>query len=141
LADVIRFCDLRTDQLQEICSSFDRVCKFYDFYGLFADELELKDAMKRDPVKNHAVGREEDLVTDVLAQSGVVLIAWEQKAIAREILRLLAKGQELPNMATKWDGTRFELCCAWIDPRLILHGHPVNFFPASSPAIQLLRMP
>jgi hypothetical protein len=69
----------------------------------------LAEKLGLDPVKNRAVGQEEDLVADVLAQSGVVLIAWEHKAIAPGILRLLAKGQELPNMPTKWKGTRFDV--------------------------------
>lgn len=69
----------------------------------------LAEKLGLDPVKNHAVGQEEDLVADVLAQSGVVLIAWEHKAIAPGIVRLLAKGQVLPNMPTKWDGTRFDV--------------------------------
>ena len=64
-----------------------------------------------------------------------LLVAATKPPVGR--LVLLSKVEDTLVM----DGTRFELCCAWIDPRLILHGHPVNFFPASSPAIQLLRMP
>jgi hypothetical protein len=75
----------------------------------FQTVTPLAEKLGRDPVKKHAVGQEEDLVTDVTAQSGVVLIAWEHKAITRDILPLLAKGQQLPDMPTKWDGTRFDV--------------------------------
>ena len=49
------------------------------------------------------------LVTTVVGQTGVVLVAWEHKAIARAILPAIANGQSLPGMPTKWDGTRFDV--------------------------------
>ena len=61
------------------------------------------------PVKKYAVGQEADLVDAILAQTGVVLVAWEHKAIARAILPLLANGQSLSDMPKKWGGTRFDV--------------------------------
>jgi hypothetical protein len=61
------------------------------------------------PDTSHAVGQEDELVAAVLGQTGVVLVAWEHKAIARIILPLLANGQKIPDMPTKWDGKRFDV--------------------------------
>jgi hypothetical protein len=61
------------------------------------------------PDTSCAVGEEVKLVDAVLGQTGVILIAWEHKAIARTILPLIAKDQSIPDMPTKWDGTRFDV--------------------------------
>jgi hypothetical protein len=61
------------------------------------------------PDTSCAVGEEVKLVEAVLGQTGVVLIAWEHKAIARTILPRIAKDQSIPDMPTKWDGTRFDV--------------------------------
>jgi hypothetical protein len=61
------------------------------------------------PDTKFAVGQEAQLVTTVVSQTGVVLVAWEHKAIARAILPAIANGQSLPGMPTKWDGTRFDV--------------------------------
>jgi hypothetical protein len=61
------------------------------------------------PDTTYAVGQEAQLVTKVVGQTGVVLVAWEHKAIARALLPAIANGQTLPNMPTKWDGTRFDV--------------------------------
>jgi hypothetical protein len=61
------------------------------------------------PDTTYAVGQEAQLVTKVLGQTGVVLVAWEHKAIARALLPAIANGQTLPNMPTKWDGRRFDV--------------------------------
>jgi hypothetical protein len=61
------------------------------------------------PDTKFAVGQETQLVTTVVGQTGVVLVAWEHKAIARAILPAIANGQSLQGMLTKWDGTRFDV--------------------------------
>jgi hypothetical protein len=38
-----------------------------------------------------------------------IFVAWEHKAIARALLPAIANGQSLPDMPTKWDGTRFDV--------------------------------
>jgi hypothetical protein len=75
----------------------------------FQTVIPLAAKLGLDPIKNFAVGQESDLVQAVLALSGVVLIAWEHKAIARTILPLLANGRRLANLPTKWDGKRFDV--------------------------------
>jgi len=61
------------------------------------------------PDTTYAVGEEDKLVKAVLNQTGVVLIAWEHKAIASKILPLIAKDQPIPGMPTVWAGTRFDV--------------------------------
>jgi hypothetical protein len=56
-----------------------------------------------------AVGQEAQLATMVVGQTGVVLVAWEHKAIARALLPAIANGQTLPGMPAKWDGARFDV--------------------------------
>jgi hypothetical protein len=63
----------------------------------------------RPPDTSCAVGEEVKLVEAVLSQTGVVLIAWEHKAIARTILPRIAKDQSIPGLPTKWDGNRFDV--------------------------------
>lgn len=57
----------------------------------------------------YGVGQEAQLVTTLLAQTGVVLVSWEHKKIAQAILPAIADGQTLFGMPTKWDGTRFDV--------------------------------
>jgi hypothetical protein len=57
----------------------------------------------------YAVGQEDQLANAVVGQTGAVLVAWEHKAIARALLPAIANGQSLPDMPTKWDGTRFDV--------------------------------
>jgi hypothetical protein len=56
-----------------------------------------------------ALGEEDQLAATVVGQTGVVLIAWEHKAIAGALLPAIADGQSLPGMLTKWDGKRFDV--------------------------------
>jgi len=57
----------------------------------------------------YAVGQEAGLVAEVSQLTGVVLISWEHKAIARAILPLVVGPQVIPNLPTKWDGSRFDI--------------------------------
>jgi len=61
------------------------------------------------PDATYGVGQEVQLATTVVSQTGVVLIAWEHKAIVRTLLPAIANGQTLPGMPTKWDGMRFDV--------------------------------
>jgi len=61
------------------------------------------------PDTTYAVGQEAALVAAILVQTGVVLVAWEHKAIARTILPLVVHGQSIPNIPAKWDHTRFDV--------------------------------
>jgi len=61
------------------------------------------------PNTRFALGQETDLATTVVGQTGVVLIAWEHKAIVRTLLATIADGQALPGMPKKWDGARFDV--------------------------------
>jgi hypothetical protein len=62
-----------------------------------------------EPVTRWAQGQEPDLVAEVTKLSGVVLICWEHKLIARDILPLIVKGQTLAGLPSKWDGQRFDV--------------------------------
>ena len=57
----------------------------------------------------YAQGQEAQLAATIVAQTGVVLVAWEHKAIARALLPAIANGETLPGMPTKWDGARFDV--------------------------------
>lgn len=68
------------------------------------------------PDTTYAVGQEIQLATTVVAQTGVVLIAWEHKAIAHTLLPAISKrlpgfpdDQKPPQMPKKWEGTRFDV--------------------------------
>jgi hypothetical protein len=69
----------------------------------------LAEFIGKNPDTTYAVGQEVQLASAVVAQSGVVLICWEHKAIARTLLPVISKGQTLPGMPTKWDGARFDV--------------------------------
>ena len=70
------------------------------------------------PDTTYAVGQEAQLVTTIVGQTGVVLVAWEHTAIPRVILPTIANGQTLPGMPRKWDDARFDvvLRCARTSP-------------------------
>ncbi|MBV8140824.1 MAG: histidine phosphatase family protein [Verrucomicrobia bacterium] len=61
------------------------------------------------PNTKFALGQEAQVATAVVAQTGVVLISWEHKAIAHTLLPAIANGQTLPAIPAKWDGTRFDI--------------------------------
>jgi hypothetical protein len=61
------------------------------------------------PDTKFALGQEAQLAEELVGQTGVVLVAWEHKAIARTLLPAIANHQTLPDMPTKWDGTRFDV--------------------------------
>ena len=61
------------------------------------------------PNTKFALGQEAQLANAIVREAGVVLVAWEHKAIARAILPAIANGQSLPGMPVKWDGTRFDV--------------------------------
>jgi hypothetical protein len=60
------------------------------------------------PVTTHALGSEVDLVKEIVALTGVVLICWEHKAICKRLLPAIANGQILHGMPTDWEASRFD---------------------------------
>jgi hypothetical protein len=63
------------------------------------------------PVTDFAVGAETELATSITAQAGVVLVAWEHKAITRSLLPAIAKDQALVNMPQNGTRHALTLCC------------------------------
>jgi hypothetical protein len=61
------------------------------------------------PVVKFGLGQEPALVAEVVGLTGVVLVSWEHKAIAAQILPAISHGQTLTGMPRKWDGTRFDV--------------------------------
>jgi hypothetical protein len=48
-------------------------------------------------------------VSEITKLTGVVLVCWEHKRIAQDILPQLAKDQTLPGLPSKWNGQRFDV--------------------------------
>jgi hypothetical protein len=61
------------------------------------------------PNTTYAVGQEAQLAATIVRQTGVMLVSWEHKAIARALLPAIANDQNLPGMPAKWDGARFDV--------------------------------
>ena len=61
------------------------------------------------PIVTYALGDEQKLVEAVAKLTGVVLIAWEHKAIVKTMLPLIVNNQPLHGIPTKWDGARFDV--------------------------------
>lgn len=59
------------------------------------------------PDKTFAKGQEDLLVNALLGRSGVVLVAWEHKAIVEDILPRLPIASGTP--PSKWDGSRYDV--------------------------------
>jgi hypothetical protein len=66
----------------------------------------LCDRLHLEPVTRWAQGQETDLVAEVTNLTGVVLVCWEHKHIANNILPQIAKDQTIPGLPSKWDGQR-----------------------------------
>jgi hypothetical protein len=75
----------------------------------FETVTPLADRLKLTIDTTYAVGQEAQLVGTILDLTGVVLVAWEHKAIAKSILPAIANGQTVPGMPTKWNGERFDV--------------------------------
>ena len=61
------------------------------------------------PVITYAQGDEVPLAKEIVGLSGVVLVSWEHKAIAKVLLPAIAMGQNLPGIPRKWDGNRYDV--------------------------------
>ena len=61
------------------------------------------------PNSTFALGQESALARAITGLSGVVLVAWEHKAIVKSLLPAITDQQTLPGMPRKWDGTRFDV--------------------------------
>ncbi|MBV9298288.1 MAG: histidine phosphatase family protein [Verrucomicrobia bacterium] len=75
----------------------------------FETVIPLAARLNLTPDTSCAVGEETQLASKVVGQTGVVLVAWEHKAIVRSLLPAIANGQTLANMPTNWDGRRFDV--------------------------------
>jgi hypothetical protein len=72
----------------------------------------LADRLGLTPDTTYAVGQEDQLASKIAAQTGVVLVAWEHKAIAGHLLPAIVKivnAEPPPGIPTKWEGTRFDV--------------------------------
>jgi hypothetical protein len=62
------------------------------------------------PITDYQVGQESELASVMVSSSsGVILVSWEHKAIARELLPSIAGGQQMKNLPQKWDESRYDL--------------------------------
>jgi hypothetical protein len=66
------------------------------------------------PVLTFEKGQEAALMAEVLTLSGVVLVAWEHKAIIEDILPRIAVDQGTP--PTRWPGQRFDVALRFDRP-------------------------
>jgi hypothetical protein len=71
--------------------------------------LPLCERLRIKPDTKFGVGEEATMLDKVRQLTGTVLICWEHKRIVAAILPELARGQTLPHLPTKWDGTRFDV--------------------------------
>jgi hypothetical protein len=92
-------------------------------YGMDPDATKGKDTSRRPfetisplagrlsikPITKYAMGDESDLVKEIIALTGIVLICWEHKHIYQKILPAIAKDQDLHNMPTNWNADRFDV--------------------------------
>src|SRR5271157_6306328 len=60
-------------------------------------------------IRSSLLGRRPTSPKRLSAKPGVALVAWEHKAIARDLLPAITDHKSLPGMPTKWDGTRFDV--------------------------------
>lgn len=65
--------------------------------------------LHQEPVAKWAVGQEDQLVGEITQLTGVVLVFWEHKSIAKTIIPALSGGQRLPGAPLKWDSGRFDI--------------------------------
>jgi hypothetical protein len=75
----------------------------------FETVVPLCDRLHIHPITKYGVGDEGKLVNDVDQLTGVVLICWEHKRIAKAILPALANGQSVPHLPIQWDDGRFDV--------------------------------
>jgi hypothetical protein len=97
----------------------------------FETIIALCNRLRVSPITTHGVDDEVALVKEVQQLTGVVLICWEHKRIVEAVVPELAKGQKLPGLPTKWDGTRFDVVLRFDREQT---GAPWNFrqlFPQS----------
>jgi hypothetical protein len=61
------------------------------------------------PVTTWSVGQEDDLVGEITKLSGAVLVCWEHKRIISDMLPAIVNGDHVPDLPSKWDGSRFDV--------------------------------
>jgi hypothetical protein len=90
----------------------------YETIGPLAARLNLE------PVTKYALGQETELAATIVKQTGVVLVAWEHKAIVNALLPAILNGQSVPGVPSKWDGARFDIVLRFDRPS---RGGPWSF--------------
>jgi hypothetical protein len=71
--------------------------------------IPLAERLGLEIVKKYPVGQELELVSEIKSKSGVVLVAWEHKAIAGALLPAIANGQPINALPRKWHDKRYDL--------------------------------
>jgi len=69
----------------------------------------LSDRLHLDTITKWSLGQETELVAEITALTGVVLLCWEHKHIVDFILPQLVHGQTLPGLPSKWNKERFDV--------------------------------
>lgn len=71
----------------------------------------LADRLGLTPDTTYALGHERELAATITGQTGVVLVAWEHKAIGHHLLPAIVKviDSQPPGIPKKWDGSRFDV--------------------------------
>jgi hypothetical protein len=61
------------------------------------------------PITRWGHGDEARVAVEITELTGVVLVCWEHKLIAKALLPALLGTQSLPGVPSKWDGRRFDV--------------------------------
>jgi hypothetical protein len=61
------------------------------------------------PLTIFEVGEEPELVSEILPQTGVILISWEHKAITRKIVPAIFQDQPPKGVPHTWDENRYDV--------------------------------
>ncbi len=69
----------------------------------------LADRLRLEPVTRWGRGAESQLASEVRGLTGPILICWEHKLIASQLLPALLMGQLPAGVPTKWHGSRFDV--------------------------------
>ena len=75
----------------------------FETAGPLAERLQL-------PLKAESgVSQEREMADEIKRLTGVVIVFWEHKAIATDLIPALKGDQVIPGVPTKWDGDRFDV--------------------------------
>jgi hypothetical protein len=71
--------------------------------------VPMADRLQIEPNTDFAKGDERELAAAVAERTGVILISWEHKAIAKSLLPALLGGQDGPAVPSQWNDARFDV--------------------------------